>query len=155
ADSITIVIDTIPPRLSVDEPTDGDTVSPDGFTVSGTAEPGATVTVFVDGDAIGTVVAAEDGTWSVDVGGPLDEGASDVTVTATDAAGNTTVIDLGVIVEEDASTTDLPPSTEEPEFDGLITGGGPGCSAAPGSPNGLIFLWLVAGLLLVRRKNRN
>ncbi|MFP2935037.1 Ig-like domain-containing protein, partial [Pyxidicoccus sp. 3LG] len=58
-------------------------------TYSGVAEPGATVTVVVDGTQVGVVTAAGDGTWSVPVATPLADGPHSVTATAQDTRGNT------------------------------------------------------------------
>ncbi|MFP2935030.1 Ig-like domain-containing protein, partial [Pyxidicoccus sp. 3LG] len=58
-------------------------------TYSGVAEPGATVTVVVDGVTVDTVTAAGDGSWSLPVATPLADGPHSVTATARDAQGNT------------------------------------------------------------------
>ncbi|HEC2048309.1 TPA: hypothetical protein R1871_005367, partial [Klebsiella oxytoca] len=55
--------------------------------LSGTAEAGATVTIY-DGDTVlGTVVAGEDGRWSY-TPDALDEGSHSLSTTVTDKAGN-------------------------------------------------------------------
>lgn len=62
----------------------------DTITVSGTAEPGSTVIVYVDGDAFteGTVADGE-GSWSVDMDtSSLGSGSHDLTATATDESDN-------------------------------------------------------------------
>ncbi len=58
-------------------------------TVTGTAEPGSTVTVTVDGAVVGTVTVGTSGTWSITGATPLAQGAHTAIATATDAAGNT------------------------------------------------------------------
>lgn len=60
-----------------------------GELLAGTAEPGAAVSVDLDGDGVPdvTTIADEDGSWSVDLTPPLADG-TEVTVTATDVAGN-------------------------------------------------------------------
>ena len=64
-------------------------VSPDGKTVSGTAEPGSTVTLKdADGNTIGTGKAGSDGKFTIDLGTPLTNGEQ-ITATATDPSGNT------------------------------------------------------------------
>ncbi|HCS4673908.1 TPA: Ig-like domain repeat protein, partial [Escherichia coli] len=60
-------------------------------TLSGSTEPGLTVTVTV-GDKIYQVVADDDGNWSFTVPVVLENKTWDYTVTATDAAGNQTSI---------------------------------------------------------------
>lgn len=63
-------------------------VSPDGGTVTGKAEPGATVTVRDPaGEAIGSVVVGGDGSFTLPLVPPLTNGES-VSVIVEDAAGN-------------------------------------------------------------------
>ncbi|MGQ7381129.1 Ig-like domain-containing protein, partial [Streptococcus suis] len=83
-------------------PKEGDT------TVTGTTEPGATVTVnFPDGSTV-TTTADENGNYTVDVpaGVELKEGDK-VTATATDEAGNTST--------PTEATTTATPDTTAPE----------------------------------------
>ncbi|MBO9624080.1 MAG: BapA prefix-like domain-containing protein [Sphingomonas sp.] len=78
----TAVVDAVAPAAPVIAPTDG-------TEVSGTAEPGATVTVTdASGNVIGTDVADGSGNWSVTPAAPLADGTT-VSATATDPAGNT------------------------------------------------------------------
>ncbi|AKJ05629.1 T1SS secreted agglutinin RTX [Archangium gephyra] len=58
-------------------------------TLAGTAEAGSTVTVMLDGAAIGTAKADAVGAWSLTLTAPLGQGPYTATATATDAAGNT------------------------------------------------------------------
>ncbi|AYN09065.1 adhesin [Pseudomonas putida] len=75
--------DTINP-----EPATGLTVSPDGSTVGGTAEPGSTVEVRNPDDTVrGTVTAGPDGTFVIPVAPPLASGET-VDVVVIDPAGN-------------------------------------------------------------------
>ncbi|STQ09805.1 putative outer membrane adhesin like protein [Enterobacter cloacae] len=63
--------------------------SPDGKTVSGTAEPGSTITLKdADGNVIGTGKTGSDGKFTIDLGTPLTNGEQ-ITATATDSSGNT------------------------------------------------------------------
>jgi hypothetical protein len=71
---------TPPDAPTVDKPTAGDT------TITGTGEPGATVTVKVGGKTITGKVGAN-GKFAVKV--PAVKAGQTVTVTQTDAAGNT------------------------------------------------------------------
>jgi autotransporter-associated beta strand protein len=57
-------------------------------TLGGTAEAGSTVTVLVDGVAVGTTIAGSDGRWSFTPTTPLTDGTHAVTSRATDPAGN-------------------------------------------------------------------
>ncbi len=72
-------------------------------TLSGTAEPGSTVTVS-DGDTVlGTATAGSDGSWSFTPTDPLSEGQHNLTSTVTDTAGNTGPGSTAVIVIVDTS----------------------------------------------------
>ncbi|MGN7733697.1 Ig-like domain-containing protein [Ensifer sp. 22564] len=56
---------------------------------SGTVEPNSTVKIYDGTTLIGTVTAGGSGAWRFTPPAPLATGAHDITVTATDAAGNT------------------------------------------------------------------
>jgi VCBS repeat-containing protein len=84
---ISQVVDDVPGRtgsLDINETTNDATP-----TLSGTAEPNATVTLRVDGVAIGTTVANGLGVWIFTPDTPIAEGPHTLTAVATDAAGNT------------------------------------------------------------------
>ncbi|MBU4634015.1 hypothetical protein I8747_14530, partial [Pseudomonas chlororaphis subsp. aurantiaca] len=57
-------------------------------TLEGTAEPGATVSIYSNGDLLGSVVANASGQWSFTPGTELKDGLHNLTATATNAAGN-------------------------------------------------------------------
>jgi hypothetical protein len=57
-------------------------------TLNGTAEAGATVSVFDNGALIGTTTANGSGAWAFTPAAPLAQGSHSLTTTATDAAGN-------------------------------------------------------------------
>lgn len=65
--------------------------------LSGTSEPGATVTITIDGGVVGTVTVDAEGNWTFQVPSELAEGSHEVSVTATDLAGNT-ASDMGSFV---------------------------------------------------------
>ncbi|MBJ7353726.1 MAG: hypothetical protein JHC98_02790 [Thermoleophilaceae bacterium] len=70
--------------------------------VSGTAEPGATVTVHVDGNPVsGTVTVEGDGTWQKTISPALTDGPHTITAIAVDTAGNTSppAPDLALVVD--------------------------------------------------------
>nr|WP_285006223.1 Ig-like domain-containing protein [Lactococcus formosensis] len=79
--------------------------STDGYTVTGTAEAGSTVTIKDSaGTAIGTAVADESGNYSVSL--PASVGANaDITVTATDEAGNESTPTTGKTPADSGDTT--------------------------------------------------
>jgi hypothetical protein len=57
-------------------------------TVTGTAEANSTVTIYVDGNAVGTTTATASGNYTFTVATPLSDGTHAFTATATDAVGN-------------------------------------------------------------------
>lgn len=72
-------------------------------TLSGTAEPGSTVTVSDGSTVLGTATAGSDGSWSFTPTAPLSEGQHNLTSTVTDTAGNTGPGSTAVIVIVDTS----------------------------------------------------
>ncbi|MBK0098620.1 Ig-like domain repeat protein [Erwinia sp. S63] len=97
---IVITVDTTPPAeasgLQLNNDTSGTPVpiAADGTTndttpvLSGTAEPGSTVTVSDNGTAIGTATVGSNGSWSFTPTTPLEAGSHSLTTTVTDPAGN-------------------------------------------------------------------
>ncbi len=97
--ALSVTLDTASPVASsapVLAPTSDTGVQGDGITsvalptLTGTAEPGSTISLY-DGDVlIGTGSAdPTTGAWAVTASTPLSEGANSLTATSTDAAGNT------------------------------------------------------------------
>ena len=83
-------VDTVPPAAPVVlTPANGSVTSNKTPTYSGTAEPGSTVTVIVDGTAVGTTTADASGEWSFTPTTALADGVHTVKATAADAVGNT------------------------------------------------------------------
>ncbi len=120
----TIIIDTTAPDApQVTSPGDGAATAQTTPPVSGTAEPGATVTVSIDGVVIGTAVANALGTWTVTPATPLDEGPHEVTAIATDAAGNESQPSAPVSFTVDTTPPDVPVITSP--VDGETTDGAP------------------------------
>ncbi|MFL9550764.1 Ig-like domain-containing protein, partial [Acinetobacter baumannii] len=89
-DTQTYTIDTTAPDAPVINPVNG--TDP----ITGTAEPGSTVTVTYPDGSTTTVVAGPDGSWSVPNPGNLVDGDT-VTATATDPAGNTSLPGTGTV----------------------------------------------------------
>ncbi|MBN4857998.1 Ig-like domain-containing protein [Citrobacter portucalensis] len=77
-----ITIDTQPPSAPDDL-----NVSADGSVVTGTAEPGSTVTINNNGLQIGSGVAGTDGSFTITIDPPQTNGET-ITAIATDPAGN-------------------------------------------------------------------
>ncbi|OTK47189.1 adhesin, partial [Acinetobacter baumannii] len=89
-DTAVVTIDTVAPNAPVLDPINA--TDP----VTGTAEPGSTVTVTYPDGTTATVVAGTDGSWSVPNPGNLVDGDT-VTATATDPAGNTSLPGTGTV----------------------------------------------------------
>jgi MYXO-CTERM domain-containing protein len=85
----TFIVDVAPPAAPVVvTPANGARINTTTPVLSGTAEPGSTVTVFVDGTSVGTTTADASGNWSLTQPTELAEGSHTVRATATDVAGN-------------------------------------------------------------------
>ncbi|WP_347979557.1 Ig-like domain-containing protein [Lactococcus formosensis] len=107
--------------------------STDGYTVTGTAEAGSTVTIKDSaGTVIGTAVADESGNYSVSLPASVGPNA-DITVTATDTAGNESAPTAGKTPADpkDVTAPDSPKVTDVTKNpDGGYNIGG---TAEPGS----------------------
>ncbi|MDO8630265.1 MAG: Ig-like domain-containing protein, partial [Phycisphaerales bacterium] len=82
--------------------------------VQGTAEPGTTVTVYVDGLQIGTTIADGSGNWSLTISPPLSIGSHTLDARATDAAGNQSASSTSVTISIIAAAVAPPPSPAAP-----------------------------------------
>ncbi|MDI6003412.1 Ig-like domain-containing protein, partial [Cobetia pacifica] len=92
---------------------DADTTAPDapllsdtnGMVLSGISEPGATIEVInASGEIVGTATADADGNFVVELD-PLQEPGTELSATATDAAGNESAVSDTLLVPEDADVT--------------------------------------------------
>ena len=102
-----LIIDSVAPATPVitqvvdDAPEGLGALNPNGSTndttptLNGTAEPGSTVTIRLDGAVLVTVPVGSNGTWTYTPTAPLGEGPHTFTVVATDAAGNTSLPSTG------------------------------------------------------------
>jgi hypothetical protein len=130
--------DTTPPAITLHWPKDGTAISGDSFTCRGSLDdPSAQVT--------GTLTAP-DGTvttfnglvernglfWLEDL--PLTDGTSQLTLTATDAAGNSSTTSINV-VKSSVSLTISPPADEQ-------LNGGPISVVSGTVPSGLYAVWV-------------
>jgi hypothetical protein len=110
--------------LAITGPVNGSVINDNTPSISGTARPGASVTVVIniDGTAttIGTVVADTDGNWLIGVTQTLLDGPYVVTATATDLEGNMAADSASFTVDTETDVTigDVDPTT------GVITGTG-------------------------------
>ena len=115
--------------VRVTSPTDGQalpvTAAPTTVPVSGTAEPGATVTVDVDGRTA-TTTAGDDGSWTVTVGG-VPAGEHTVSVTQT-VGGDTSAPTTSTVTVVVADPTDV--VVTSPATDTLVPADGAGDTAS-------------------------
>lgn len=85
--TVSFTVDTTPPAAPIiDAPADGSTVGPN-VTVTGTAEPNATLTIELNSNPFGTTQVDGSGNFSFDLVG-LPQGTNTVFLQPTDAAGN-------------------------------------------------------------------
>lgn len=113
-----------------------DAVAPDAPTISlltptqirGSAEPGATVQLVRDGTPAGVTTADGGGVWSYFPTEPFPVGAT-ITVTAVDAAGNSSPSASGRVID-----SSVPPPTVRPTNGTTLTG-----TARPGDRIQLVF----------------
>ncbi|WP_145474165.1 Ig-like domain-containing protein [Staphylococcus pettenkoferi] len=95
--------------------------------VTGTAEPGSTVTVKFPGNKTGTATADDDGNYTVKIPDNVDlQGGEELEVTATDKAGNTS--DATTTTVADKTAPDAPTANDVNSEDKQLTG-----KAEPGS----------------------
>ncbi|WP_286808187.1 BapA/Bap/LapF family large adhesin [Leclercia sp. UBA2479] len=142
--SFTLNIDTQPPATPVltsvtdDVPagtgplTTGQTTNDNRPTLAGTAEAGSTVSIYDGTTLLGTVVATN-GNWTFTPTTPLADGSHNLTVTATDAAGNSSTATGGFTIVVDATAPAVPVITTIVDDVGSITG--PVTSATPTNDN--------------------
>lgn len=97
------VVDDLNPGIGQVE--DGGATNDTTPIISGTAEPGTTVTVLDDGNVIGTVTVGADGQWGFIPETPLGAGQHPITTTVTDAAGNVSAESPPRVINID---TDIP-----------------------------------------------
>ncbi len=110
SESITIIIDTVPPGTpSITSPTNGSITNSATLTVTGTAEANATYTLYINNNpaVIGTV--SVNGIWQTQV--TLTDGIYTLTTTYQDWAGNISPQSLPVIIEIDTQSPSTPTIT--------------------------------------------
>jgi hypothetical protein len=123
--SITIdnVVPAPPSTPDLDPASDSGALNNDDITnvqkpkFNGTAEPGATITLLVDGTANGTAVTDGSGNWSVTAANNITDGQHSITATATDAANNVSSPSGALSVKIDTvanppSAPDLDPASD-------------------------------------------
>lgn len=91
-------------------------------TLNGTATANATVTVYENGQPVGTVQADGTGAWSFTPSAPLGNGSHTWTATATDAAGNVSPTSPGFTLIVDTAAPNAPVISQAIDDVGSITG---------------------------------
>lgn len=132
----TLTVDNLPPSQPL-PPTITDDVLPVVGTVtngntndttptfSGTgANPGDTISVYLDGSAtpLGTALVAADGTWSFTPGTAMAPNSYQITITATDAAGNVSPPSSPITLNIDITAPGNPTITAASDDVGTIRG---------------------------------
>ena len=134
----TVVDSQAPAAPVITAPDDGSTTNDNTPTVTGTGEPGATVTVRMDGAMVGTAPVRGDGNWDLALTSPLADGEHKVTATQTDEAGNTSPPDE---VNFTVDTKALPPSFTDPD-DGSTTNDNSPTIAGTAEPGSRVILFV-------------
>ncbi|MGL5874241.1 MAG: Ig-like domain-containing protein [Xenococcaceae cyanobacterium] len=105
--------DQTPPLIGINSPANSSTTNDTTPTISGTGEVGSTVEIK-DGETIlDSVTVNDDNTWSYTPSSPLSNGEHTITVTATDAAGNSANAQIVVTIDTTAPTIDITSPADE------------------------------------------
>ncbi|MDF3864148.1 Ig-like domain-containing protein [Pseudomonas denitrificans (nom. rej.)] len=128
---IDLIVDTAAPsapEAQLDPESDtgekGDGVTSESTpTIVGKTEPGAEVSVYFPSGEVVNTTADERGDWSVTPTRPLPEGNSDITIVATDPAGNESEPTI-ITVVVDSTKPDAPQAQLDPESDTGAKGDG-------------------------------
>jgi cysteine-rich repeat protein len=103
-DTTAFIVDTMT-VVTIETPANGSTSLDSTPLIVGTGEPGASVDVSFDGNALGTVTVALDGSWMIAVTTPAINGSHTVSAVATDAVGNmantSSTFDIGADTDVD------------------------------------------------------
>jgi hypothetical protein len=127
--AIAITVDTTAPVVTVTSPSNGADVDSSTPTLAGTAEPGSTITVTVDGKVVASVVVGQDGMWEVTLEEALEDGSQTLRVDAIDAAGNmsrTVLVDITVDTSGPAAVAITSPANNARLDRGAVTVTGTG-----------------------------
>lgn len=138
AGSFMLTVDTTPPAapiiasaegligLETKALSNGGSTRSDNPKLSGTGEPGATITIYENGGLAGITTVQPDGTWTF-TPTLLADGPHKFTATATDAAGNTGIPSAGFTLTVDnlPPTQPLPPTITDDvnPITGVVTNG--------------------------------
>lgn len=101
-----VVVDTKPPSLEVERPSEGAILVSKGFVVEGMTEPGSEVEVLVDGERAGSAPAGPGGRFSVELR-DVRPGRRRIEVVARDGAGNASSAKFSVTVDTTPPPLDI------------------------------------------------
>ncbi|MFO0597831.1 MAG: Ig-like domain-containing protein [Myxococcaceae bacterium] len=142
ADTRVVRKDATPPAGPViEDPKMGATTTSNTPPISGTAEAGSTVTVYVNGNAVGTTVANSMGQWTFTPLTPLADGTYVVTADATDTAGNQGPRGAGVAFTID-STAPSAPNIATPLADSTLDDDRPLAVTGFAEPNSTVTVYV-------------
>ncbi|MFC0197083.1 Ig-like domain-containing protein [Microbacterium arthrosphaerae] len=148
SDEVTFTVDTTPPAAPIiTSPQNGATTDDATPPVTGTAEPGSTVAVIIDGTLAGSTTANGQGAWTFTPTSPLGAGAHTITASATDAAGNVGPASAPVTVTVRVLA---PVSPAAPASSGLAATGG----TTPLAVGTFGMILLALGLITLRSRHR-
>ncbi|MHA7628950.1 Ig-like domain-containing protein [Corallococcus sp. M7] len=138
--SHTFSVDSVAPAAPVVvTPANGAVLNTAPSVISGTAEPGSTVTASIDGNVIGSTSVNSDGTWRFELTLALSSGGHTLVVSAVDAMGNQSP-------SVSTTFTISRPAPQVPQEEG-------GCSAAPASSAS--WLAIAFGISFLRRRRKS
>lgn len=99
---------TAPTGPVITDPTAGEVTTSNTPPITGTAEAGATVTIYVNNNPVGSTTANSMGEWTFTPPTPLADGAYVVTASARDASGNAGPQGAGVAFSIDSTAPTAP-----------------------------------------------
>nr|WP_280176356.1 Ig-like domain-containing protein [Methylorubrum populi] len=108
--AVTGTIDTIPPAVPLLSTVSG-SIGDNTPTITGTADPGSTVTLSSNGSVLGTATADQNGQFSFTPLQALADGAAVITATAWDAAGNASAASTAITLTIDTVAPSAPAFT--------------------------------------------
>jgi VCBS repeat-containing protein len=114
------VVDNVPDHTG--NLSNGDLTNDDKPTISGTAEANSIVKIYDNGTLIGTVNADGTGAWTFTPTTSIGQGSHNLTVTATDAAGNVSQPGAAFNINVDSIAPTAPTITQVYDDVGTITG---------------------------------
>ncbi len=118
ADTRTVNKDASPPDApNITTPAPNTVTTSNNPPISGTAEPGSVVSVYLNGNLVGTTVANAQGMWTFNNPTALADGIYEVSATATDAGGNTGMRAMGPRFTVDGTAPVAPTITQPDEGD--------------------------------------